>query len=361
LKPSSGYVHRLLRQAFSELLRLFVRSTVRFGVARRAWLRVAEDPRRVQLRRHLVQARAFPGVVTASLDSLGIPARQISMHVGSPWDQVAAQIWWEEARCYEPPVSGLIAALGRRSQRVVVVGANTGFYCLVLAIEPDGPHVEAVEPWPPAVERLRQNVDLNNVAERVAVWPVAAGPEGGTMPLHVPPPLADGWPFEMSASLSATYRQRHQQTFDVGVTTIDAIRETASTPIDLMLVDAEGFDCEVLTGAHGTVASDRPIIFTEVTSDEIDGMNALLDHWGYVTVELAPNGLWLRDRMIRPVHTFGHVLDSATGADCWISAVLPVSRLSALVAAAAECALPLYGQDLIARSSRSANRGSTLG
>jgi hypothetical protein len=30
--------------------------------------------------------------------------------VGSPWDQVAVQMWWDEARSYERPVSGLVAA-----------------------------------------------------------------------------------------------------------------------------------------------------------------------------------------------------------------------------------------------------------
>jgi len=99
------------------------------------------------------------------------------------------------------------------------------------------------------------------------------------MPLHVPPPLADNWPFEMSASLSATYRRKHEHTFEVPVTTIDAIRESEPTPVDLILVDAEGFDCEVLRGADRTVASDGPIIFTEVTSEEVDSMNALLARW----------------------------------------------------------------------------------
>jgi len=348
VQGSRGYAYRLARRASSELQRLLVDSTVRFGVARRAWLRVAEDPSRVQLRRELVRARVLPDAVTASLDSLGVPAGHFRMLVGSPWDQVAAQMWWDEACGYEPPVSGLVAALGRRSQRAVVVGANTGFYCLVLGLDPHGPRVDAVEPWPPAVERLRQNLDLNNVADRVVVWPVAAGSDEGTMPLYVPPPLADDWPFEMSASLSSTYRQKHEHTFDVPVTTVDAIRESEPTPIDLILVDAEGFDREVLSGADRTVASDGPIIFTEVTSNEIDSVNALLERWGYLTVELAPGGLWVRDRMIHPVHTFGHVLDSATDTDCWISVVLPPSRLSDLAAAAAECSLPLYGRGDVA-------------
>jgi FkbM family methyltransferase len=333
-----GHAYRLARRASSELLHQFVRNTARF------WLRAAEAPSRVRLRRRLVRLRVFPETVTASLDSLGVLGGHLRMLVGSPWDQVAAQLWWDEASGYETPVSGLVTALGRKSERALVVGANTGFYCLVLGLESNSPRVDAVEPWPPAVERLRQNLELNNVADRVVVWPVAAGSEEGFMPLHVPPPLANNWPFEMSASLSATYRRQHEQTFEVPVTTIDAIRESEPAPVDLILVDAEGFDCEVLRGADRTVASDGPIIFTEVTSEEVDSMNALLARWGYIAVELEPSGLWIRNRMIRPVHTFGHVPDSAAGAEYWISAVLPPSRLSDLAAAAAECSLPLYGR-----------------
>jgi FkbM family methyltransferase len=316
---------------------------VRLPAARRAWLRAAEAPARAQLRRDLVRVRVLPDTVTAPLDSLGIHGGQIRMIVGSPWDQVAAQMWWDDASGYEPPVSALVAALGRVSRRAVVVGANSGFYCLVLGLVPDGPRVDALEPWPPAVERLRQNLALNDVGDRVVVWPVAAGPDEGTLPLYVPPPLAENWPLEMSASLAAEYRRQHEYTVDVPVTTIDKVRESEPTPVDLVLVDAEGFDHAVLRGADRTVASDGPIIFTEVTSEEIDAMNEVLTRWRYVNVELAPTGLRVRDRMTRPAHIFGQVRDSAVDAECWISVVSPRSRLSDLAAAAAACSLPIDG------------------
>lgn len=341
-RPSQRTVRRL-RRVSQELQWQLLRRTIRFGWARAAWLRAAEDPTRTSLRRLLVRVRVFPPTVTAPLDSLGVPGAQIRMHVGSPWDQVAAHLWTDEPRGYEDPVSALVTALGRRSSRVVVVGANTGFYCLTLGTADATPRIDAVEPWPPAVERLHANLALNGLIDRVVVWPVAAGPDEGTLPLHVPPPLGADWPFEMSASLSPTYRSRHEDTFHVAVTTIDAIRAADPTPIDLILVDAEGYDREVLAGAVRTIASDEPIIFTEVTSDEIDAMNDLLTESGFVTVELAPGGLWVRERMVRPVHVFGHVLDSATDTACWVSAVLPPSRLPDLVVAATACGLPVYG------------------
>ena len=124
------------------------------------------------------------------------------------------------------------------------------------------------------------------------------------------------------------------------MTTVDAIRQTDPTAAGLILVDAEGFDYEVLRGADRTVSLDGPIIFTEVTSDEVDSMNVLLAQWGYIAVELEPSGLWVRDRVIRPVHSFQHLADSTAGALWWNSALLPPSRLSDLAAAAAECSLP---------------------
>jgi len=343
VKRGNERIARLRDRVSLELQRQLVRRTVRFARARQAWLRAAEDPARTRLRRLLTQVRVFPPTVSAPLDSLGVPGARIRMHVGAPWDQVAALLWTEHASRYEPPVSALVVALARRSARVAIVGANTGFYCVALGVADTTTRIDAVEPWPPAVERLRANLALNGLTDRVVVWPVAAGEREGTLPLHVPPPLGPDWPFEMSASLSPTYRRRHEATFEVPVTTIDAIRADDPTPIDLVLVDAEGYDREVLAGALRTITSDDPIIFTEVTSDEIDSMNALLAEWGFVTVELAPDGLWVRERMVRPVHVFGHVLDSATDTVCWMSAVLPASRLPDLVTAATECALPVYG------------------
>jgi len=341
-----GYAYRIARRTLYRLQRQLVAATVRFHALRLAWLRAAEVPSRVQLRKELFRLRVFPETVTVTLGSPGNP--HFKMIVGSPWDQIAAQMWWDDAYGWESPTSALVAALARRSERAVVVGANTGFYCLMLGLEPGGPRVDAVEPWAPAIERLRQNLELNNVADRVVVWPVAAGPEEGTMTLYVPQPLAENWPFETSASLSATYRRRHEDAFEVPVTTVDAIRQTDPAAVGMILVDAEGFDYEVLRGADRTVSLDGPIIFTEVTSEEVDSMNVLLAQWGYIAVELEPSGLWVRDRVIRPVHNFQHLAESTAGALWWNSALLPPSRLSDLAAAAAECSLPLYGHSDLA-------------
>lgn len=330
------------RRLGSEVERRLVRYGTRSRRADRFWLAAARDPARSRLRRRLAGAGVLPDVVTVPLDPLGFPDRHVRMRTGSPHDQVAVVLWIDGARAYEPPVAQLVAALGRRSRRTVVVGANTGFYCLVVAMQP-GVRVDAVEPWPPAIERLRENLALNRLDGEVVVWESAAGSKTGSSPLFVPPALHDAWPFEMSASLAPDYRRSHDHVVDVPVTTVDTIRDEVAMPVDLLLVDAEGFDAEVLHGARATITSDGPIVVSEVTSDEVPAMNALLGELGLMTVEIAPTGVWIRERMVRPVHIAGRVLDSATAAECWISAVLPPNRLPDLVAAASECSLPVFG------------------
>ena len=70
-----------------------------------------------------------------------------------------------------------------RGGTFVDIGANTGHYTLQLA-KAGAAQVIAVEPNPAALERLRFNVALNGVGDRVKILPIALGHEG-TRPLFL--------------------------------------------------------------------------------------------------------------------------------------------------------------------------------
>ena len=263
----------------------------------------------------------------------------MTMMVGSPWDQVAARLWWDSVSGYEAPMPQLLTALAAAADRALVVGANTGFYCLLFALGSKVARVDAVEPWPPAVERLRGNVALNDVDRQVVVWPVAAGPTDGTTSLYVPPPLEEDWPFEMSASVSPVHRRRHGEQIEVETKTLESIRAASPQPIRVVLVDAEGYDVSVLQGAGASLLRDRPFVFTEVTSEEVSTLDALRAAWGFVSVEIRPTELVITARVVRPSRTLGRVPDSEGDTEYWISGLVPPERVGELEAAAVACSL----------------------
>jgi FkbM family methyltransferase len=72
-----------------------------------------------------------------------------------------------------------ILALAKHSQDrpFIDVGANTGYYSMQMALR-GCPKIIAVEPNPPTLARLRYNISLNSMTDRINVVAAGVGPEG---------------------------------------------------------------------------------------------------------------------------------------------------------------------------------------
>jgi len=68
-------------------------------------------------------------------------------------------------------------AKATRDRVFVDIGANTGYYTLNM-LKAGCRRAIAIEPNPPALERLRFNIGVNSMADRVDVAPVGVGPDG---------------------------------------------------------------------------------------------------------------------------------------------------------------------------------------
>lgn len=64
-----------------------------------------------------------------------------------------------------------------RQGAFVDVGANIGYYSLFLATHSEC-KVVAIEPNPPTLDRLRFNIEANNLGSQISVFPVGIGPKG---------------------------------------------------------------------------------------------------------------------------------------------------------------------------------------
>lgn len=150
---------------------------------------------------------------------------------------------------YEPLVTRTVRQLLRAGDVAVDVGANHGWYALVMAqaVGPEG-SVHAIEPLPSLTAALRRNLALNP-SLGVQVHPVAVGAENGTLELHVFEDLPHGH------TSAATLGRERYETHTVPRRRLD---ELLSSDPALVKVDVEGYEPEVVMGARGLLSAQLP-------------------------------------------------------------------------------------------------------
>lgn len=147
------------------------------------------------------------------------------------------------------------------------IGAYTGLYSL-LALRSGARAVVALEPHPLVRQRLHENIRVNGVAGRVAVYPCAASSVTGKASLQANPlvRLTSG-----AVLVSGS---------DVNTVTVDSIG------LDYQLlavkIDVEGHEFEVISGALTTLRRNLPLVITEALNDgAFDAQATLLEPLGY--------------------------------------------------------------------------------
>lgn len=159
-------------------------------------------------------------------------------------------------RIHEPLVTNLLGGVARPGVNVLDIGANIGYYTLLLSrlVGPSG-EVLAVEPHPQNFHLLCHNLWLNAV-QNVRVLRAAVAETSGEAQLSVS--LASNW-----HTLAIT-PERTSETISVPTVTVDQLRDTWGRSIGILRMDTEGYEGHILRGAKITLHQDRPAIIVEV-------------------------------------------------------------------------------------------------
>ena len=131
----------------------------------------------------------------------------------------------------------------------VDVGAHVGRYSVRMARTVQ--KVFAVEPNPPSLDGLRENVMLNGLLN-VEVVPYAASDRIGTVDLFDPKGV------ESSGSSYVVPGEMYR------TDTLDRLIGRRQPRIDLMKIDVEGHEGAVLRGARGILDTQRPHLYIEM-------------------------------------------------------------------------------------------------
>jgi FkbM family methyltransferase len=196
---------------------------------------------------------------------------------------------------WSPPIEALLRRLVRPGQTVINVGAHVGYFSVVIAslVGPTG-RLLAVEPQAELADLIRRSLYLNAYSDRSEVLCCAAGPEEASVRLAVREPWTSGAVVVTKADRlddTWTYRQVPQRRLD------DIVKERAMAPVDLVLMDTEGYEPLVLAGCPEILASPSIRIIAEFSRQLISRVMPVDDflRWmqqrGFRVWEIAEGGL----------------------------------------------------------------------
>jgi len=178
----------------------------------------------------------------------------------SPADLAYASVF--AVGLYETGTTELLRRIFRPGDVFLDIGANIGWYALHFArFVPQG-QCHAFEPMPAALCKLKRNIALNRVEERVTVHPVALGSHHDRSTLYT----FDRLP-HLHSSFS-TLNRDDAEGEDVAITTLDELFETGVIrQADVIKVDVEGFELAVRGGARRILGDAPPIWILEMNDE----------------------------------------------------------------------------------------------
>lgn len=166
---------------------------------------------------------------------------------------------------YEPELQWALRTLVRPAMVAYDVGANIGYVSLLLArhVGPQG-RVYAFEALPANLDRLRQNVALNRLTERIIVIGGAVIEKRGTVRFLVHASGGMG-----KAEGSAGRPETYQATIPVEGFSLDAfVYEEGNPAPAIVKMDIEGGEVLALAGMKRLLHLARPIMLLELHGPE---------------------------------------------------------------------------------------------
>lgn len=165
---------------------------------------------------------------------------------------------------YEKEETERIQKIIQPGQCVVDVGANIGYYSLVLAagVTHTGT-VYAYEPHPENNVLLMHNIHLNNLEKQTVIRDVACSSITGWMYLHLSSISSGMHTVEELMLERDTYQTTH--TLEVRTVILD-MDLPKGLPVHFMKIDVEGHELEVLKGAEILLRLNHPILMVEYSA-----------------------------------------------------------------------------------------------
>lgn len=157
---------------------------------------------------------------------------------------------------FETGTTTMLEKLVRPTDVVLDIGANIGWFTVIITKLLNTGVCHAFEPQPAVYERLARTCARNQLGSRVILNQLALGNHKGSVELYSFRSLGSG-----HSSMSRLGRDDYSSA-TVPMVTLDAYLESRNLPeVDIVKIDVEGAEMGVLRGAQKLLAGPKPPIW----------------------------------------------------------------------------------------------------
>ncbi len=207
-------------------------------------------------------------------------------------DGILNIIYWDGLFAYEGSTTQLFISMLKYTDTVIDIGAYTGFYSLIAAIDNPNRNVFAFEPVPMTFSFLSRNLEINGL-KNLQINSSAISNFDGTIKLFLP---QENLP--ISASTLEGFRDCSEEITVQAITIDSFVKQNNILKVDLLKIDTEATEHLVLEGARNVIKRDEPIIISEVLSGRTEQkLHSVLDNFGYKYYLISDYGLIKKEKI----------------------------------------------------------------
>lgn len=182
---------------------------------------------------------------------------------------------------YEGKTRTLWCELAKKSNVILDIGANSGWFSVMAKAYNPSAIVHAFEPQPNIFNVLRKNAEINSFD--IHCHQIALSNQKGELPFYNTGDLTFDSFNTTHGSLNKDWRPENQKSIYVQVEKLDDVIQSLRIPkVDLIKIDVETHEPEVLEGYLKLLKVHQPLIILEV-QDKIIGkrIEILLNEFNY--------------------------------------------------------------------------------
>jgi len=189
----------------------------------------------------------------------------------------------------------------RPNSKVIDIGANVGLFTVLMSVGlRNSGSVWAFEPVPLNIERLKKNLNLNDV-KNTRIFPYALGEKNGQNILH----LANDSAYNSFVNVES--RLSDGKDIVVEIKELDDLWDNSYRPqISFIKIDVEGFELEVLKGATRLIKQCLPTMLIEAnTLEQFESLFLFLKKYDYEVIH--PPGFAIHNYIFYNTSVFKNV------------------------------------------------------